>query len=97
MKLQKEKKYAEPRRHKGTKRTSIVTEAATARRVRAHLAGLHVHPAEATRAAGLLLHAAAPAQIFAGMLPFMAIQVIAIILLYQFPAIGLWLPAVLYK
>ncbi len=36
-------------------------------------------------------------QIFAGMLPFMGIQVIAIILLYQFPAIGLWLPAVLYK
>jgi TRAP-type mannitol/chloroaromatic compound transport system permease large subunit len=36
-------------------------------------------------------------QIFAGMLPFMGIQVIAIILLYQFPAIGLWLPEVLYK
>lgn len=36
-------------------------------------------------------------QIFAGMLPFMGIQVIAIILLYQFPAIGLWLPQVLYK
>ena len=36
-------------------------------------------------------------QIFAGMLPFMAIQVLAIILLYQFPAIGLWLPQVLYK
>ena len=36
-------------------------------------------------------------QIFAGMLPFMGIQVIAIILLYQFPAIGLWLPSVLYK
>ncbi|MDP1998542.1 MAG: TRAP transporter large permease subunit [Rhodoferax sp.] len=36
-------------------------------------------------------------QIFAGMLPFMAIQVFAIILLYQFPAIGLWLPEVLYK
>jgi len=31
------------------------------------------------------------------MLPFMGIQVIAIILLYQFPAIGLWLPQVLYK
>jgi len=36
-------------------------------------------------------------QIFAGMLPFMGIQVVAIILLYQFPAIGLWLPQVLYK
>jgi TRAP-type mannitol/chloroaromatic compound transport system permease large subunit len=36
-------------------------------------------------------------QIFAGMLPFMAIQVFAIILLYNFPAIGLWLPEVLYK
>ena len=36
-------------------------------------------------------------QIFAGMLPFMGIQVIAIILLYQFPGIGLWLPSVLYK
>jgi TRAP-type mannitol/chloroaromatic compound transport system permease large subunit len=36
-------------------------------------------------------------QIFAGMLPFMGIQVIAIILLYNFPGIGLWLPEVLYK
>jgi TRAP-type mannitol/chloroaromatic compound transport system permease large subunit len=36
-------------------------------------------------------------QIFAGMLPFMGIQVIAIILLYMFPGIGLWLPEVLYK
>ncbi len=36
-------------------------------------------------------------QIFAGMLPFMAIQVFAIFLLYQFPAIGMWLPEVLYK
>jgi TRAP-type mannitol/chloroaromatic compound transport system permease large subunit len=36
-------------------------------------------------------------QIFAGMLPFMAIQVFAIFLLYQFPAIGLWLPEMLYK
>ena len=36
-------------------------------------------------------------QIFAGMLPFMGIQVVAIILLYQFPAIGLWLPQVLYN
>ncbi len=36
-------------------------------------------------------------QIFAGMLPFMGIQVLAIVLLYQFPAIGLWLPQLLYK
>ena len=36
-------------------------------------------------------------QIFLGMLPFMGIQVIGIILLYTFPAIGLWLPGVLYK
>ena len=36
-------------------------------------------------------------QIFAGMLPFMGIQVVAIALLYIFPGIGLWLPSVLYK
>ena len=36
-------------------------------------------------------------QIFAGMLPFMAIQVFAIFLLYMFPAIGMWLPEALYK
>lgn len=36
-------------------------------------------------------------QIFAGMLPFMAIQVLAIFLLYVFPAIGMWLPEMLYK
>ena len=36
-------------------------------------------------------------QIFAGMIPFMMIQVVAIVLLYQFPGIGLWLPQVLYK
>ena len=36
-------------------------------------------------------------QIFAGMMPFMAIQVFAIVLLYMFPAIGLWLPELLYK
>jgi TRAP-type mannitol/chloroaromatic compound transport system permease large subunit len=35
-------------------------------------------------------------QIFAGMLPFMAIQVVAIFLLYVFPQIGLWLPSVVY-
>jgi TRAP-type mannitol/chloroaromatic compound transport system permease large subunit len=36
-------------------------------------------------------------QIFAGMLPFMGIQVFAIVLLYNFPAIGMWLPQVLYR
>jgi len=36
-------------------------------------------------------------QIFSGMLPFMGIQVIALVLLYVFPEIGLWLPQVLYK
>ncbi|MEB2318731.1 MAG: TRAP transporter large permease subunit [Pseudomonadota bacterium] len=36
-------------------------------------------------------------QIFLGMMPFMGIQVIAIIILYMFPGIGLWLPSVLYK
>jgi TRAP-type mannitol/chloroaromatic compound transport system permease large subunit len=36
-------------------------------------------------------------QIFAGMLPFMAIQIVAIFLLYLFPGIGLWLPQVLYR
>jgi TRAP-type mannitol/chloroaromatic compound transport system permease large subunit len=36
-------------------------------------------------------------QIFAGMLPFMGIQVLAIVILYTFPQIGLWLPTVLYK
>ena len=36
-------------------------------------------------------------QIFLGMLPFMGIQVLGIILLYAFPAIGLWLPELLYN
>lgn len=35
-------------------------------------------------------------QIFAGMMPFMAIQVFALALLYIFPEIGMWLPKVLY-
>ncbi len=35
-------------------------------------------------------------QIFAGMLPFMGIQIVAIFLLYIFPEIGMWLPQVLY-
>jgi len=36
-------------------------------------------------------------QIFLGMLPLMGIQIIAIVLLYMFPAIGLWLPQLLYS
>jgi TRAP-type mannitol/chloroaromatic compound transport system permease large subunit len=36
-------------------------------------------------------------QIFAGMIPFMGIQILAIVLLYIWPQIGLWLPQVLYK
>ncbi|GAA4337304.1 TRAP transporter large permease subunit [Variovorax defluvii] len=36
-------------------------------------------------------------QIFLGMLPFMGIQVLAILLLYMWPQIGLWLPQLLYK
>ncbi len=36
-------------------------------------------------------------QIFIGMMPFMMIQVVALALLYIFPAIGMWLPNTLYK
>jgi TRAP-type mannitol/chloroaromatic compound transport system permease large subunit len=36
-------------------------------------------------------------QIFAGMLPFMGIQVVALALLYIFPDIGMWLPRVLVR
>jgi TRAP-type mannitol/chloroaromatic compound transport system permease large subunit len=36
-------------------------------------------------------------QIFAGMMPFMGIQVLALVLLYVWPAIGMWLPNLLYK
>jgi TRAP-type mannitol/chloroaromatic compound transport system permease large subunit len=35
-------------------------------------------------------------QIFAGMMPFMVIQVVAIFLLYTFPQIGLWIPSMVY-
>ena len=35
-------------------------------------------------------------QIFAGMMPFMAIQVLAMVLLYVWPQIALWLPSALY-
>ena len=31
------------------------------------------------------------------MLPFMGIQILAIVLRYVFPQIGLWLPQILYK
>ena len=36
-------------------------------------------------------------QIFAGMMPFMGIQVLAMAMLYAWPAIGMWLPQFLYK
>jgi TRAP-type mannitol/chloroaromatic compound transport system permease large subunit len=36
-------------------------------------------------------------QIFAGMLPFMGIQIVMLVILYVFPQIGLWLPTVLYR
>jgi TRAP-type mannitol/chloroaromatic compound transport system permease large subunit len=36
-------------------------------------------------------------QIFMGMMPYMAIQLLAIFLLYMFPAIGLWLPSLVYS
>jgi TRAP-type mannitol/chloroaromatic compound transport system permease large subunit len=35
--------------------------------------------------------------IFAGMMPFMGIQLVALTLLYVFPGIGLWLPHMIYK
>ncbi len=35
-------------------------------------------------------------QIFLGMMPYMAIQIFAIVLLYMFPQIGLWLPSLAY-
>jgi len=36
-------------------------------------------------------------QIYAGMMPFVVIQVVALFLLYLFPGIGLWLPDLLYR
>jgi TRAP-type mannitol/chloroaromatic compound transport system permease large subunit len=36
-------------------------------------------------------------QIFIGMMPFMVIQCLAILLLYLFPEIGLWVPSLVYK
>ncbi len=35
-------------------------------------------------------------QIFAGMMPFMALQVLAMFLLYMWPQIGMWLPQYIY-
>ncbi|MDP1992033.1 MAG: TRAP transporter large permease subunit [Syntrophales bacterium] len=35
-------------------------------------------------------------QIFLGMMPFMAIQILAIFLLYMFPQIALWIPSLIY-
>ena len=37
------------------------------------------------------------AQIFAGSLPFLALVVLSMVMLYVWPQIGLWLPSVLYK
>ena len=34
--------------------------------------------------------------IFAGMLPFMGLQVVAMVILYSWPQLGLWLPSVMY-
>ena len=36
-------------------------------------------------------------QIFAGMMPYMLIQVFAVFLLYMWPAVALWLPAQQYN
>ncbi len=52
--------------------------------------------------AGFYLKGVAPphvtlGQIFSGMMPFMGIQIFAMLLLYLFPAIGMWLPSILYK
>jgi TRAP-type mannitol/chloroaromatic compound transport system permease large subunit len=51
--------------------------------------------------AGFYLKGVAPShvtinQIFAGMLPFMFIVIISMIMLYVWPAIGMWLPHILY-
>ena len=37
------------------------------------------------------------AHIFLGMIPFMILQLTAVLLLYAFPAIGLWLPTMFYQ
>ncbi|MFN0315385.1 MAG: TRAP transporter large permease subunit, partial [Burkholderiales bacterium] len=52
--------------------------------------------------AGFYLKGVAPphvtlGQIFAGMMPFMLIQLFAMFLLYVFPGIAMWLPKVLYS
>jgi TRAP-type mannitol/chloroaromatic compound transport system permease large subunit len=36
-------------------------------------------------------------QIFAGVMPFLFIVLVAMLLLYIFPGIGLWLPDVIYR
>ncbi|CAN5279257.1 hypothetical protein BH09PSE6_BH09PSE6_11620 [soil metagenome] len=51
--------------------------------------------------AAFYLRGVAPAgvtlnQIFLGMMPFMGLQIVGLVLLYSFPAIGLWLPSLLY-
>jgi TRAP-type mannitol/chloroaromatic compound transport system permease large subunit len=34
--------------------------------------------------------------IFAGMMPFMGLQIVAMFILYVWPQLGLWLPSVMY-
>jgi TRAP-type mannitol/chloroaromatic compound transport system permease large subunit len=36
-------------------------------------------------------------QIFAGMMPFMGLQIVSMFVLYMWPQLGLWLPQALYK
>ena len=36
-------------------------------------------------------------QIFSGMVPFMLLQISAMVMLFLFPQIGLWLPRLLYQ
>jgi TRAP-type mannitol/chloroaromatic compound transport system permease large subunit len=37
------------------------------------------------------------AQIFGGCMPFLSMVIISMVLLYQFPQIAMWLPAVIYR
>jgi TRAP-type mannitol/chloroaromatic compound transport system permease large subunit len=45
---------------------------------------------------GVYLKGVAPPHVFGGVMLFMAIQVLAVVLLYHLPQIGLWLPRTLY-
>jgi TRAP-type mannitol/chloroaromatic compound transport system permease large subunit len=61
---------------------------------------LMVHRTYAVMAALYLKGVAPPHvtlnQIFGGVMPFMAIQLLAVVLLYLLPQIGLWLPRTSY-